>query len=60
VPGILSPGKTTVKGAPAARPLLRNGKPLSSDLARQVIGTYRKDGAERGRFGICAAQMIRK
>jgi hypothetical protein len=24
------------------------------------IGTYRKDGAERGRFGICAAQMIRK
>jgi len=48
VPGILSPGKITVKGAPAARRLLRNRRPLSSDLARQVLGTYRKDGAERG------------
>jgi len=41
-------GKVTVKGAPAARRLLRNRRPLSSDLARQVIGTYRKDGAARG------------
>jgi hypothetical protein len=46
--GILSPCQITVKGAPAARPLLRNGRPLNSDLARQVLGTYRKDGAERG------------
>ena len=45
VPGIVSPGKITVKGAPAARRLLRNRKPLSSDLARQVPGTYREDGA---------------
>jgi hypothetical protein len=49
VPGIVSPRKVTVKGTPAARPLLRNGRPLSSDLARQVLGTYRKDGAKRGR-----------
>ena len=49
VPGILSPRKITVKGAPAARRLLRNRRPLSSDLARQVLGTYRKDGAERER-----------
>jgi len=48
VPGILSPVKITVKGAPAARRLLRNRRPLSSDLPRQVLGTYRKDGAERG------------
>ena len=47
VPGIVSPGKITVKGAPAARRLLRNRRPLSSDLARQVLGTYRKDGAKR-------------
>jgi len=33
----------------APRRLLRNRRPLSSDLARQVLGTYRKDGAERGR-----------
>ena len=46
VPGIVSPGKVTVKGAPAARRLLRNRRPLSSDLARQVLGTYRKDGTE--------------
>jgi hypothetical protein len=44
VPGIVSPGKITVKGAPAVRRLLRNRRPLSSDLARQVLGTYRKDG----------------
>jgi|SRR6516164_6587216 len=49
VPGIVSPSKITVKGAPAARRLLRNRRPLSSDLARQVLGTYRKDGAERER-----------
>jgi hypothetical protein len=48
VPGIVSPCKITVKGAPAARRLLRNRRPLSSDLARQVLGTYRNDGAERG------------
>jgi hypothetical protein len=48
VPGIVLPGKVTVKGAPAARRLLRNRTPLSNDLARQVLGTYRKDGAERG------------
>jgi hypothetical protein len=47
VPGIVSPGKITVKGAPAARRLLRNRRPLSSDLARQVLGTYRQDGAMR-------------
>lgn len=46
VPGIVSPRKITVKGALAARRLLRNRRPLSSDLARQVLGTYRKDGAE--------------
>jgi hypothetical protein len=50
VPGIVSPGKITVKGAPAARRLLRNRRPLSTDLARQVLGTYRKDGAERGGY----------
>jgi hypothetical protein len=49
VPGIISPGEITVKGAPAARRLLRNRRPLSSDLARQVLGTYRKDGAMRRR-----------
>ena len=27
-----------------SRRLLRNRRPLSSDLARQVLGTYRKDG----------------
>lgn len=48
MPGIVSPGTTTVKGAPAARRLLRNRRPLSSDRARQVLGTYRKDEAERG------------
>jgi len=48
VPGILSPDKVTVKGAPAARRLLRNRRPLSGDLARQALGTYRKDRAERG------------
>jgi hypothetical protein len=48
VPGIVSPGKITVKGAPAARRLLRNREPLSSDLARQVLGTYRKNGIKRG------------
>jgi hypothetical protein len=46
VPGILPPGKITVKGAPAARRLLRDRRPLSSDLAPQVLGTYRKDEAE--------------
>jgi hypothetical protein len=46
VPGIVSPGKITVKGAPAARRLLRNRRPLSTDHARQVLGTYRKDGAK--------------
>jgi hypothetical protein len=39
VPGIVSPREITVNGAPAARRLLRNRKPLSSDLARQVLGT---------------------
>jgi hypothetical protein len=48
VPGIVSPRKITVKGAPTARRLLRNRRPLSSDLAAQVLGIYRKDGAERG------------
>jgi hypothetical protein len=43
---MVSPGKITVKGAPAARPLLRNGRPLSTDLTRQVLGTYQKDGAD--------------
>jgi hypothetical protein len=46
VPRTVSPLKITVKGAPAARRLLRNRRPLSSDLARQVLGTYRKDGTE--------------
>jgi hypothetical protein len=49
VPGILSPSKITVKGAPAARRLLHNRRPLSNDLARQVLGAYRKDGSERAR-----------
>ena len=45
VPGIVLPRKVTVKGAPAARRLLRNRRPSSSDLARQLLGTYRKDRA---------------
>jgi hypothetical protein len=53
VPGIVSPSEITVKGAPAARRLLRNRRPLSSDLARQVLGTYRKDGADRVRSYFC-------
>jgi hypothetical protein len=36
VPGIVSPRTIAVKGAPAARRLLRSRKPLSSDRARQV------------------------
>jgi hypothetical protein len=48
VPGILSPRKITVKGAPSGRvaKAMAQAPPLSSDLPRQVLGTYRKDGAE--------------
>jgi hypothetical protein len=52
VPGILSPRKITVEGAPAARRLLRNRRPLSSDLPRQVPWHLRKDRAERVALGI--------
>ena len=50
VPGILSPRKITVKGAPSGRvaTAMAQAPPLSCDLPRQDLGTYRKDGAERG------------
>ena len=58
MPGIVSPRKITVKGAPPARRLLRNRKPLSSDPARQVLGSYRKDGAERVSAWYVAACLL--
>ncbi len=36
----------------------RKRQPLSSDLARQVLGTYRKDGAERGGRDIRASNRL--
>jgi hypothetical protein len=42
-PGSLSPGKITIKGAPAARPR-RAAQTLDTDLSRQDIGTYQEDG----------------
>ena len=44
-PGILSPGKLTLKGAPCGRVLrtaLRTA--LDRDLPRQDLGTYKEDG----------------
>jgi len=46
VPGILSPVKITVKGAPDGRVFdgAQTAPPLSSDLPWQILATYRKDG----------------
>jgi hypothetical protein len=49
VPGLLSPFQITVKGAAAARRLLRNRRPLTVLLHGKTIGTYRLDGAVRAR-----------
>ena len=49
VPEIVSPGKITVKGAPAARRLLRNRRPLSSDLVRKDPAPMPSDGMVRRR-----------
>jgi hypothetical protein len=48
VPGIISPRKITVKGAPSGRvaEAMAQAPPLSSDLPQQELGTSRKDGAE--------------
>ena len=48
VPGILSPRKITVKGAPSGRVAKAMGAAptLESDLPRQDLGTYRKDGGK--------------
>ena len=48
VPGILSPGKITVKGAPCARVLRMAQAPLLTVIfPGKTIGTYRLDGAVR-------------
>jgi hypothetical protein len=50
VPGILSPCKITLKGAPCGRVARRwaQAPTLECDLARQDLGTYRKDEVYRG------------
>ncbi len=50
VPGILSPRKLTVKGAPYGRVFdgAKTAPPLSLISVGETIGIYRKDGAERG------------
>jgi hypothetical protein len=47
-PGSLSPGKITIKGAPAARPRCA-AQTLDTDLPRQDLGTYQEDGDAEGR-----------
>jgi hypothetical protein len=47
-PGILSPRKITVKGAPDGASLAAQGQTLDCDLPRQDLGTYQQDGE-----GVC-------
>jgi hypothetical protein len=56
VPGILSPRKITVKGAPSGRVCddAKTAPPLTLIFPGKTIGTYRKDGTERGRRRSCS------
>ena len=57
-PGILSPRKITIKGAPAgASP--QAGQILDTDLSRQDPGTYQTDGPDSTRPSLCAACLAR-
>jgi hypothetical protein len=58
VPGILSPRKLTVKCARCARVLrMALRATLDCDLPGKTIGTYRKDGAKRGRCPISSGTL---
>ena len=50
VPGILSPHKLTINGAPYGRVFdgAKTAPPLTVIFPGKTIGIYRKDGAERG------------
>jgi hypothetical protein len=48
-PGIVSPRKLPVKGAPCGRvPPLRSGQTLDRELPRQKTGTCQEDGESEG------------
>ena len=58
-PDILLPGKITVKSAPSGRVLrMAQAPPLSVIFPGKTLGTYRKDGANRGPLSLVRAFLL--